>query len=53
MWPDSVVIAFPERQDLAGVGELAEAQLIQKFVSQTAVETLDEGILLRLVTLST
>ncbi len=48
MRPDGVVVVFPDRQRLAGMGERGEQGLVQQFVAEAAVEALDEGILLRL-----
>lgn len=48
MWPDIVVVVAPERQFSAGVIQTVEHLFIQKFISQAAVEWLDEGILLGL-----
>ena len=47
---DGVVVVFPERQSLAGVGERAEQRFVQQLISKAAVEALDEGILLWLAT---
>src|SRR5260370_31745589 len=42
-----VVIVLPACQHFAGIGKRREQRLVEAFVSQQAVEALDEGILLR------
>lgn len=48
MRPDGVVIVAPERQLATGVVQGIEDLLVQKLVTQAAVEALDEGVLLGL-----
>jgi hypothetical protein len=48
MRPDIVVVIAPDGQFLAGIREAVEYLLIQALVSQTAVETFDQAVLLRL-----
>ena len=48
MRSDVVVVVLPRRQSCAGVGERGEQRLVEQFVAQPAVETLDEGVLGRL-----
>jgi hypothetical protein len=47
VWPDGVVVEPPFGQDHSGMGERAEQRLVQQLVAQTAIETLDKGVLLR------
>ena len=42
---DRVVVVFPKRKSLVGMGERAEQRLVQQLVSQATVEALDERIL--------
>lgn len=44
MRPDRVVIVAPERQLPTGVVQGIEDLLVQEFVTQAAVERLDEGV---------
>ena len=46
--PNGVVIILPDRESLADMVERAEQCLVEQFVTQSPVEALDEGILLRL-----
>ncbi len=46
VWPHGVVVVFPDRQSLADMTERNKQRLVEQFVAQSAVETLDEGILL-------
>jgi hypothetical protein len=48
MWPDVIVVVAPKSQFASGIGQAVEDLLIQAFVAQAAVETLDKAILLRL-----
>ena len=48
MRPDGVVVVAPEGQLAAGIDQAVEELLVQAFVAQAAVETLDESVLLRL-----
>jgi hypothetical protein len=48
VWSDRVVVALPDCQHFAGVGKGREQRLVETFVSQPAVEALDERVLLRL-----
>jgi hypothetical protein len=48
MWPDLAVVLAPGLDQPTRLGQRAERVLIQAFVSQTAVETLHERILLQL-----
>ena len=48
MWPGVVVVVFPGRQHSSNLRERGEQRLIEKFVAQAGVETLDEGVLGRL-----
>lgn len=48
VWTDVVVIVLPSRQDGADLGKRGEQRLVEEFVAQPAVETLDEGVLGRL-----
>src|SRR5215469_14968706 len=45
--PNGVVVEPPCSQGHPGMGERAEQRLVQQLVAQTAVEALDERILLR------
>jgi hypothetical protein len=47
VWPDGVVVELPFGQDHSGMGERAEQRLVQQLVTQTAIEALDKGVLLR------
>ena len=46
--PESVVVVFPVCESLAGMGQRTEQRLVQKFITEAAVEALNEGILRRL-----
>ena len=48
MRPDVVVVVSPSGQLAPGVGQAVEQLLVQELVPQTAVERLDEAVLLRL-----
>src|SRR6185437_6476552 len=45
---NGVVVIFPERQNLTGIGERAEQRFVQQLIAQPAIEAFDESILLRL-----
>lgn len=45
MWALRVVIIYPGRDQIAGVGEVAKRGLVKKLVPHATVETLDEPIL--------
>jgi hypothetical protein len=47
-WSDLVVIEPPALDDSASFGQIGEDLLVQAFVTQLAVEALDEAVLLRL-----
>ena len=46
--PDGVVVVFPDRQRLTSMSKRGEQSLVQQLVTQSAVKTLDEGVLRRL-----
>lgn len=46
--PDGVVVGLPILDDRPRVGDVTEQMLIEAFVTEPAVETLDEPVLLRL-----
>ena len=46
MWPDGVVVIFPDREGLAGMGERSEQRLVEQLVTQSSIEALNECILL-------
>lgn len=48
MGPDGVVVGPPDVDDRPSVGEVAEQMLVEAFVTELAVETLDAPVLLRL-----
>ena len=45
MWALRVVIIYPGRDQIAGMGEVAKRGLVKKLVPHATVETLDESIL--------
>jgi len=47
LWPFFVVLAMPASDDCYGMGEAHEPVLVQAFISKTAVERLDVGVLVR------
>ena len=46
--PDTIVIVAPGRQQLSRLAERREQRLVEEFVAQPPVKTLDERVLLRL-----
>lgn len=46
--PDGVVVGLPGVDNCPSMGEVAEQMLVEAFVAEPAVETLDEPVLLRL-----
>jgi hypothetical protein len=47
MWSLGVVVDAPGAENRAGERQVCEQSLVQQLVTQSAVESLDEGILLR------
>ena len=41
MWPDGIVVVFPDRQSLADMAERSEQRLV---VAQSVIEAFDEAI---------
>lgn len=48
MGPDGIVVRPQALDDRTGVGEVAEQVLVEAFVTEPAVEALDEPVLLRI-----
>ena len=48
VWSNRVVVDPPDSKRLADMAERSEQCLVQKLIAQSAVEALDEGVLLRL-----
>ena len=52
VWPFAVIIDPPVFDDPARLGQAAEQRLVQQLISELAVKTLDEAVLLRLAGLN-
>jgi hypothetical protein len=52
VWPFAVIIGPPVFDDPASLGQASKQRLVEQLISEPAVRTLDEAVLLRLAGLN-